>query len=101
LKVALNNKHRIPLPANADPALSRGAQGNMTEFRGRIRSMTIGKYTFEDPEVSFGDETTSRVHPDKLGMIGLPLFMKFRIVFDYFNNRLYIEPNENHGMPFE
>jgi len=43
---------------------------------------------------NFGNEKTSRVHPDNLGVIGLPLFMKFDIIFDYFNNNIYIEPNE-------
>ena len=29
------------------------------------------------------------------------LFMKFNIIFDYFNNKIYIEPNENFNEPLE
>jgi len=49
----------------------------------------------------FGDEKTSRIHPGNLGVIGLPLFMKFRIIFDYFNRKLYIEPNKSFDVPFK
>lgn len=57
--------------------------------------MTFGKYTFENPTVYYGDEEVSRIHPDNLGVIGLPLFMKFKIIFDYINGKMYVEPNKN------
>jgi len=41
------------------------------------------------------NEKPARVHPKNIGMIGLPLFMKFKIIFDYIINKLYIEPNSN------
>jgi len=95
-KVALNTIHNIQVPSGAKerPAFSG------TEHFAKIENMTIGDYTFEQPTVVFGDEKTARVHPKNIGMIGLPLFMKFNIIFDYFNNRIYIEPNENFDKPF-
>jgi hypothetical protein len=101
VKLALNNKHNIQLPENVSETYSYGAQGKNTEYSGKIKSMTIGKYTFQSPVAIFGDEKTSRVHPDNLGVIGLPLFMKFKIIFDYINNHIYIEPNDTFEMPFE
>jgi hypothetical protein len=50
---------------------------------GKIQSMTIGDYSFDNPMTTFGDEKTSRIHRDNLGVIGLPLFMKFNVIFDY------------------
>ena len=100
-KIALNNKHNIKLPANVKSTRSFGAQGQITEFSGKIKSMAIGRYTFDNPTVIYGDEMTSRIHPDNLGVIGLPLFMRFNIVFDYFDNKLYLEPNENYSKSFE
>lgn len=100
LKIALNNKHNIQLPDNVNETYSYGAQGKNTEYTGKIKSMTIGEYTFQNPVVVFGDEKTSRIHPDNLGVIGLPLFMKFDIIFDYINNKIYIEPNENFDKAF-
>jgi len=97
LKVALNNKHQIQLPDSVTESASYGAQGRAAEYEGAIQSMTIGRYAIDSPTVRFGDERTSRIHPDNLGVVGLPLFMKFNIIFDYINNKLYIEPNSKFG----
>ena len=96
LKIALNNKYDIKVPENAVPAQRFGAQGRSHEFRSEIEYMAIGKYTFDHPTVYFGDEGTSRIHPENLGVIGLPLFMNFDIIFDYFHHKLYLDPNENY-----
>ena len=101
LKIALNNKFNIKLPAEVESTSSYGAQVKSTEYSGKIESMTIGKYSFKHPTAYFGDETTSRIHPDNLGVIGPRLFMKFNIIFDYLNNRLYLDPNINFEDPFE
>jgi hypothetical protein len=101
LKIALNNKHQIQLPADVKATFSFGAQGKATEYRGKIRGMSIGNYLFDYPTAIFGDEKTSRIHIDNLGVIGLPLFMKFNCIFDYFNNKLYLEPNQNFTTAFE
>ena len=100
LKIALNNKFNIQLPSDVKPTFSYGAQGKTPEYSGKIKSFTFGKYKFENPTAIFGDEKTSRVHPNNLGVIGLPLFMKFDIIFDYFNNKMYITPNKNFIIPF-
>lgn len=100
LKIALNNKFNIQVPAEAKSTYSRGAQGKTTEFESTIASMKFGNYEFFNPPAVFGDEKTSRIHPDNLGVVGLPLFMKFNIFFDYFNNKMYIKPNENFSSPF-
>ncbi len=96
-KVALNTKHSIQPPSNAKTRSTFGG----TEYFARIENMTIGTYTFQQPLVAFGDEKTARIHPKNIGMIGLPLFMKFNIIFNYFNNKIYIEPNENFSKPFK
>jgi len=100
IKIALNNKHNIQLPENVSETYGYGAQGKITGYIGNIKSMTIGKYTFQSPVAIFGDRKTSRIHPDNLGVIGLPLFMKFKIIFDYINNKIYIEPNDTFEKPF-
>ena len=38
--------------------------------------------------------------PNNLGVIGLPLFMKFNAIFDYFDNKLYITPDKNFDTQF-
>jgi hypothetical protein len=94
LKIALNTKHSISLPSDAKKIHSYGAQGKIPEYKGKIKSMTIGDYTFDDLIVKFEDEETNN-----LGVIGLPLFMKFNVIFDYFNNKIYLKPNDNFNKP--
>jgi hypothetical protein len=101
LKIALNNKYNIKVPANATETFSYGAQGKSSEYKAKIKSMTFGKYTFKEPPAVFGDHRTARIHSENLGVIGLPLFRKFDIAFDYLNNKLYLDPNENFPDPFE
>jgi len=101
VKILLNNKHSIQLPLEVKEISSYGALGKSSEYSGKIKSMTIGKYTFENPTAIFGDVKTSRNQSGNLGDIGLPLFMKFNIIFDYFNNKLYIEPNKNFDKSFK
>ena len=100
IKIALNSKYNIKPPDDAIKTNSYGAQGKSSEFSGKISSMKIGKYQFDDLTAIFGDKSTSRIHPENLGVIGLPLFMKFNITFDYLNNILYIIPNKNFNTPF-
>lgn len=100
IKIALNNKFNIKVPLDATPTFSYGIQGKTSEFKSTIASMKIGKYEFVSPPAIFGDEKTSRVHPDNLGVVGLPLFMKFNIAFDYFTNKMYLKPNENFSKSF-
>ena len=97
LKIALNTKHAISLPSEAKKTNnSSGAQGKISEYKGKIKSMTIGDYTFDNLTVKFEDEETNN-----LGVIGLPLFMKFNIIFDYFNNKIYLKPNDNFNKSFK
>ncbi|MCK5879522.1 MAG: hypothetical protein KAH24_07075 [Holophagae bacterium] len=95
-KIALNNKLDIQLPSDVKAVFSYGAQGKGKEYMGRIKQMTIGQYTFKTPKVFFGAEKTSRIHPGNLGVLGLPMFMEFEIIFDYIHNKIYIEPNKNY-----
>lgn len=89
-KIALNNKLQIPLPANVTPIPAFGYSGNSGEYKGEIKNFKVGEYVFSNPIVVFGDEKTSRIHPENLGVIGLPFFLKFNTIFDYFNNKLYL-----------
>jgi len=98
LMIALNNGNDIQPPSDAEVVYSRGAQGRNTEYRGKIRSMRLGRFEFTNARVYFGDEKSSRIHPDNLGVIGLPMFMQFDTVFDYIGNRLMITPNENFNL---
>ncbi len=94
LNIATNNNQNIQTPIGAQPLKSYGVQGECSDYKCKIKEMSIGKYVFNNPEVVFSNGKTARVHQDNLGVIGLPLFMKFNTVFDYFHNKLYLIPNK-------
>lgn len=100
LKIALNNTFNIQPPDGAQPAFSYGVQGKSEEFSSVILSMKVGKYEFSNPPAIFGDGNTSLIYPGHLGVVGLPLFSKFDIVFDYFSNKIYINLNIEFHDPF-
>jgi len=90
LLIGLNNENRISCPTTAKKQKSFGVQGECEEFSGKIRELKIDNQTLEYPSVVFSDEKNAVVTPNNLGIIGLPLFMKYHTAFDYFNNKLYL-----------
>ncbi len=90
LLIGLNNDNKIEIPENTIISKSYGAQGECEEFKGKIKELKIGKERLENPDVAFSDERVSRLTPNNLGIIGLPLFKKYKTIFDYFNNKLYL-----------
>ena len=69
-----------------------GASGPINGYKGNIDKIKIGKYDIENPEAVFienqaGEDNTNLT-------IGLPLLRQFNLIFDYFNNKLYLEPNK-------
>ncbi|MBN2281838.1 MAG: hypothetical protein JXQ65_14745 [Candidatus Marinimicrobia bacterium] len=96
-KIALNNELNIQLPDDVEPINNVfGAQGKISQWKGQIKSMTFGKYLYKNPTVMYGNRESSRIHPENLGVLGLPLFMDFDITFDYINGKLYLLPNKNY-----
>ena len=65
-------------------------------------SVRIGDYAMNDVVAVFTEEG-SNTNPDivKAGTVGLPLFKRFNITFDYFNTLMYFEPNGSFDDPVE
>ncbi|MBN1969295.1 MAG: hypothetical protein JXR48_02035 [Candidatus Delongbacteria bacterium] len=91
LKIALNNDMSIPKPENFEITYSAGAQGSTKEFKSKVLMFELGDAKFNDLEVVYGDGKFSRINENSLGVIGLPLFQRFKTIFDFSRMKLYLE----------
>ena len=100
--IATGGEHQIPLPeAKLPTSLGFNIQGQETRgFIGRLTGVEIGGYRLNDLIVSYVPEEHSSSTSAE-AMVGLGLLSHFNLVFDYRNQRLFVEPNKYFDRPFE
>lgn len=93
------------LPNNFVQAnLGVGLNGNISGVEGRVKKLTIAKFTFADLPSSFPyfEDVGSRVNPNnRNGSIGNPLLSRFCVVFDYQKRHIFLKPLNSLSKPFE
>lgn len=102
LQLVVGGEHNITLPEKKLP-VSLGFNIQRQETRGyvgRLSGIDIGGYRVDDVIVGFVAAEHSD-HTFSEAMIGLGLLSRFNLVFDYHNQRLFIEPNISFDNPFE
>ncbi|MFC1547828.1 hypothetical protein ACFL5M_04810 [Candidatus Neomarinimicrobiota bacterium] len=100
LYLPLGSDDRITLPEDAEEVvLGIGFGGPEQGYLGRINRLTIGNYTLENVLTAF---TPMAENASVFGgtMVGMPLLQRFNLVFDYFHDHLYVEPNQSFNDPF-
>lgn len=75
--------------------LGRGLGGVITGSIGRVASLSIGGFTFDNvltrfPDGSFADTISSRTD----GNLGAEILRRFRVTFDYSRDRMLLEPGD-------
>lgn len=102
LQVAVAGEHEITLPAKKlEASLGFNIQGQETRgFTGRLPQLDIGEYHVKDLLMSYVSEEYND-HVVYEAMIGLGLLSRFNLVFDYHQQRLFVEPNNKFNDPFE
>jgi len=101
LQIDPRETNKLAVPERAlEASLGFGAQGETRGFIGRVRAIEIGKYRLPDLLTGF-------VAPNDKGtvtteaMIGLGLFSRFNIIYDYPRRRMFLEPNRRFVEPSE
>ncbi len=80
--------------------LGTGIAGPAMGHTGRVAGLTIGGYTIENLLATFRENVgDSAVTGDS--MLGHQWFSRFHVIFDYPNQRMFIEPNSHFYDPFE
>jgi len=83
--------------------IGRGLGGAISGEIAYIDRIKIDKFTFKDLVASFPDPQS---YPDTIGLvyrngtIGGELLNRFNVIFDYFNNKLYLKKNSRYKKPF-
>ncbi len=99
-----NRSTKIEVPKkNIPDFLGRGLSGEIYGHKARIKSVKIDRYSFDDPIVAFPDSLfTQNVFSDynRLGSVGGEVLRRFRQIFDYQNQILYLKPNRFYEEPF-
>ncbi len=102
LRLAAGGEHNITLPQNCLPTgLGRNIQGVETRgCNGRLKSAAIGGYEVKSVLCGFVAEEHGS-HTLGEAMVGLGLLSRFNLTFDFYNKRLFVEPNGSTDDPYE
>lgn len=74
--------------------LGQGISGNIDGKRSKINGFSIGEYSFNDITTAFLDTTytkIARTYKERSGSIGSQLLMRFNVILDYPNKKLYLK----------
>jgi predicted aspartyl protease len=100
LAVNTGQAHDIQLPPNLTRTrLGLGAQGPIYGYFGTVRALEIGGHRFEDVLTTYSSVAEGGSKVDEV-MVGLGIFTRFHIAFDYPRHRLFAKPNRSFGDPF-
>jgi hypothetical protein len=101
LAVQTGGPNDIPVPSRAlETSLGFGMQGEVFGHFGRVRSVEIGGHRLDDVLATFSPvEHGGYENVDVV--IGMGIFSRFNIVFDYPGRRMFFEPNRRFEEPFE
>lgn len=84
------------------PSTSTGLSGESRNWRGRAASLQIGRITINRPLAKFSEGTQgSDADASYDGLIGGQVLHRFRIVFDYSRERMFVEPGSSFQEPYE
>ncbi|HKV41016.1 MAG TPA: aspartyl protease family protein [Blastocatellia bacterium] len=80
-----------------------GAGGESVGLLGRIAGLKIGGFTIDNPVTNFSqDEAGVFANASEIqGNIGAQIMEKFKVILDYGNNRMILEPNSHFADPME
>jgi hypothetical protein len=90
--------------AQFEDYLGRGFNGDVKGRRGRIHSVTLGKYTLHKPITAFPDQKSLQsisLTENRAGSIGTEIISRFNVIMDYPGNRFYFKKNKYFNYPFK
>jgi len=81
--------------------IGHGLGGATKRVAARGSLLSLGPYRFPRPVVVFPEDTAGlRTNPTSMGLVGMEVFRRFKITFDYSRNVMYLEPNQSLREPF-
>jgi len=83
--------------------LGQGLNGAITGVNGRVKTASIGPYTFKKPLVSYPDSSSVAgltLNSARHGSIGNDILRRFNVIFDFHGSAVYLRPNKWFNAPF-
>lgn len=102
LELTVKEGMKFKLPDNYEAEYNGyGLSGDIIGKTARIAKYTIGKFEFRDVTATFfeGNSRSKDKYAD--GVISNDALRRFNLIFDYYNKKLLIKPNESFYEPFE
>ncbi len=99
LNLLIGGHEKITLPANAIAGGFGSGFFDQKGSVGRVKGIRLGKYVLKDVLTAF-TMVDQKANVFGNSMLGLPLLQKFNVIFDYFNNRIILEPSNSYDEPF-
>ncbi len=102
LEMAESDSSRIPRQ-RLDGMVGRGLGGEIPGVMGRVPQLSLGPFLFRNPIISFTSDYSrffEGLQP-RDGILGSEIFSRFRVIFDYSRQILYLKKNHRFDEPFE
>ncbi len=102
LEIKTFGETKIPVPEKSLPeALGMNILGQVTTgYVGRLPQIKIGGYEINEVIADYVSGEPSEEKTYEV-MIGLGLLSRFNLIFDFYGQKMLIEPNKSFGDPFE
>lgn len=104
LNTASSDSIVVPEP-NLSGYLGRGLSGDIFGYMARVSKMGIGDFELEEVVSSFPEEDAFlqnvRRRTGHHGNLGGSALKRFRVIFDYANEAIYLRKNRNYRKPFD
>jgi predicted aspartyl protease len=109
LSLSVENHDDLDLPEKTVAGvLGWGANGAIRGHKGRVTSLKLGDYVLHDVVTGFPDPSGMQMlgassasnQVERHGILGAKVLKRFRVIFDYTNTRLILEPNTAFESPF-
>ncbi|PTX63461.1 aspartyl protease [Kordia periserrulae] len=99
-----DKEKQITIPEKKfDDFLGRGLSGSIYGMRSRVKKFNVGQFTFENAKVAFPDSTAItyvKNFKERNGSIGGEILKRFRVIFDYGNERIRLRKSKYFSDPF-
>jgi len=101
LGITTGQAHDIRVPDGLPrQPLGVGAQGQIFGYQGSVPLLELGGVRFRDVLTTFASVEDGGSRGDEV-LVGMGIFRRFRIVWDYANQRILVRPNRWAQDPFE
>ena len=91
---------KFTLPAETEQVLiGKGLSGDIYGKTGTISKLILGPYELARIKGSFTDADVRSRQDNADGILGNKSLRRFNLIFDYFNRKLYLQPNSHFSDP--